>query len=191
MSQDGIYIPADANGNPADVVIHGNNLRGTLTWNPAYPQTLPASYYLTSKPAFYGALAWPSIGGDMPFGQGTIPALARWESGDYIPSPAAPGPVLKLSGAPADHAVHLSWSVEGSLPATSTWQIDYYTIGSLYPAITGIPGSTRAYTLTSLTNYTWYTVTLTAIGTDPLLSATVRVMPTGISVYLPLIMRAY
>jgi hypothetical protein len=47
----------------------------------------------------------------------------------------------------------------------------------------------RDYPLTGLSNYAWYTITLSAAGTDPLLSATVRVMPTDILVYLPLILR--
>jgi hypothetical protein len=53
--------------------------------------------------------------------------------------------------------------------------------------ITGIPGPTRAYTLTGLTNYVWYTVTLNAtLDSVPFLTDTVRAMPTDLFVYLPL-----
>lgn len=188
MGQDGVYIPTDANGNPADVIIHGNNIRGALTWNPAWPQTLPASYYLSAKPGFYGAMDWPSIGGDQPFGQGKIPALVRWETSDYIPSSAKPALTLHATG--GDQTIKLDWTVDGALPPTSTWQIAYSPdSGTAYLPITGIISATHAYTLTDMTNYMRYTVTLTAAGTDPLLTATVRVMPTDIFLYLPLILR--
>jgi hypothetical protein len=102
---------------------------------------------------------------------------------------------LVLSGAPADEAIHLNWSVAAwtYLPPTTTWQITYTSqTGTLYPAITGIISPTRAYTLTGLANYQWYTVTLRAmVGATSILSGSVRVMPTGILVYLPLVLRAY
>ncbi len=85
---DGIYFADDATGDPADVVIHGNNVLGTVTWDPAFPQALPESYYLGGKPEFYGSLRWPSIGGDQVYGESTIPALLRWQSGELIPDPA-------------------------------------------------------------------------------------------------------
>ncbi|MBN2002708.1 MAG: hypothetical protein JXA21_05070 [Anaerolineae bacterium] len=187
VGQDGIYIPTDANGNPADVIVHGNNIRGAVTWNPAWSQTLPASYYLPSKPAFYGAMTWPSLGGDQPFGQGKIPALVRWETGEYIPTIA--GPALTLHGTPGDRTVRLTWTVEGTLPPASTWQIAYEpSTGTSYPIITGILSPTRDYLLNGLTNYVWYTVTLDAVlDNTSILSDTVLVMPTDRFVYLPLI----
>ncbi|MBN1887848.1 MAG: G8 domain-containing protein [Thermoflexales bacterium] len=127
--------------------------------------------------------------GDYRYARGYTPGFSHFLIADPDSVPAAPN--LTLTGTPANGAIHLSWSFTGTLPATSTWQIAYYTNGSLYPAITGIISTTRSYVLDGLINNTWYTVTLTAIGTDPLLSATVRVMPTGISVYLPLVMRGF
>ena len=48
----------------------------------------------------------------------------------------------------------------------------------------------RAYTLTGLTNYQWYTVTLNAmVDSTPILTDTVRVMPTNFLVRLPLMMK--
>jgi hypothetical protein len=69
---------------------------------------------------------------------------------------------------------------------TSTWTIDYEGPAAVPPSpITGIISPTRAYTLTGLTNYQWYTVTLT---TDPpLLTDTVTTMPTDHLMYLPLV----
>jgi hypothetical protein len=107
------------------------------------------------------------------------PQMAAWDIGPYE---AIPG--LELVGIAANKAIHLAWSVNVTLPLTSTWTIDYAgTPGDQAPPITGIPADTRAYALTGLTNYEWYTVTLT---TDPpLLTATVSVMPTDIITYLP------
>ncbi len=90
-----------------------------------------------------------------------------------------------------DCAIHLTWQVNTPLPVTSTWQIDYTSrTGTVYLPITGIISSTRAYSLTGLTNYTWYTVTLSAmLDSTPFLNDTVRVMPTDRLVYLPMIVR--
>ncbi|MDY7076151.1 MAG: hypothetical protein SXV54_04415, partial [Chloroflexota bacterium] len=100
-------------------------------------------------------------------------------------------PGLVLKGTPADQSILLTWTVSGTLPATSTWQIDYQSqTGTLYTPVTGIISPTRAYTLTGLTNYVWYTVTLNGmLGSASFLADTVRVMPTDISVYLPLLLR--
>jgi hypothetical protein len=49
---------------------------------------------------------------------------------------------------------------------------------------------TRVYTLTGLSNYTWYTVTLNAmLNNTPFLTDSVRLMPTDIFVYLPLVLK--
>ena len=99
-------------------------------------------------------------------------------------------PALLLYGAPADQAIHLTWEVDTTLPATTTWRINYYAIPANVLTATNPLSTTRAYTLTGLTNYAWYTVTLNAlVDTTVLLSDTVQVMPTDISVYLPFVLR--
>jgi hypothetical protein len=109
--------------------------------------------------------------------------------------PITIGPALILHGASQNQAIHLTWTVNITLPATSTWQIDYYTQTATIFYETGIVSPTCAYTLTGLTNYEWYTVTLHAIvdvpsiGETSWLSDTVRVMPTDKFVYLPLVLR--
>ena len=99
---------------------------------------------------------------------------------------------LTLHGTPADRAIHLTWEIDGTLPPTSTWRIDYGSeTGTVYLPITDIISPTRAHTLTELTNYVWYTVTLNTVGVTPVLSDTVRVMPTGRFVYLPFLLKGY
>lgn len=93
-------------------------------------------------------------------------------------------PQLALHGAPGDQAIHLSWTVNVSLPATTTWTIAYDGPAGVPPSpITGLPESTRAYALTGLTNYTWYTITLSS--DPPMVMDSVRTMPTDHIVRLP------
>jgi hypothetical protein len=96
---------------------------------------------------------------------------------------------LVLHGTPANQAIHLTWTVGGDLPPTSTWQIGYYSQTVTSPLTHTVPlSATRAYTLTGLTNYTWYTVTLNGmLASAPFLTDTVTVMPTDIFVYLPVV----
>jgi Purple acid Phosphatase, N-terminal domain len=112
------------------------------------------------------------------------PQIAAWDIGAYEAIPE-----VALYGAPANQAIYLAWQINTPLPVTSTWRIDYASgTGTAYLPITGIVSSTRAYSLTGLTNYTWYTVTLSAmLDSTPFLSDTVRVMPTDRLVYLPLV----
>jgi hypothetical protein len=55
-------------------------------------QNLPASFYLTAKPSWFGATPWPAIGPDVTGGQDTgghayeIPARACWQETEIDPS---------------------------------------------------------------------------------------------------------
>jgi hypothetical protein len=72
LAQGAIY------GDLSDVVLHGNNDGGEIVWDPEFGgSAIPASYYRTEKPEFLGDLPWPPVGGDLPFGEGTIPAWDR------------------------------------------------------------------------------------------------------------------
>ena len=67
-----------------NLLVHGNSLKGQVFWDPAIPErTFPASYYRSSKPRFFGPLAWPSIGPAI--ATGTNPAFERYKAGSYIP----------------------------------------------------------------------------------------------------------
>ncbi|MEM7033456.1 MAG: choice-of-anchor Q domain-containing protein [Chloroflexota bacterium] len=99
-------------------------------------------------------------------------------------------PTLNLNGIGADQAIHLTWTVSSSLPPDTTWQITYGLSDTNYQTVTNILSPTRAYTLTSLTNYNVYSVTLHAIRANTIfLSDTVSAFPTDQHLYLPLLLR--
>jgi hypothetical protein len=62
---------------------HGNfdYVTNETKWDAAIAdRTLPASYYLASRPSFFGSLPWPAIGPDLSPMVGMIPARQRFES---------------------------------------------------------------------------------------------------------------
>jgi hypothetical protein len=129
-----------------------------------------------ASPAVDAGVRLPGLNDDY---YGAAPDLGALE---FIPS-------LTLHGAPADQTAYLTWSVNTALPVTTTWHIEYYTTtANLLTAVDPFSAA-RAYTLTGLTNYAWYTVTLRArLDATTLFSDTVRVMPTDLAVYLPLVL---
>jgi parallel beta-helix repeat protein len=100
-------------------------------------------------------------------------------------------PALTLRASPADRAIRLTWTVNASVPVSATWRISYQGPGGDQPSpISGIPAGSRAYTLTGLTNYTLYTITLNGmLEGSAFLTDTVQAMPSDIFVYLPLILK--
>ena len=168
-------------------------------WNPGTGQFADGS--ATIREAFE-RLVWlygmPAEGS--PAIDAADPSLASSEDilGRARPEGVAPDvgavkwlPPLVLRGAPSDELIRLSWTLNVTIPATSTWQISYDgSPGDQLSPIAGIGEPTRAYTLTGLTNYTWYTVTLNDVldGT-PVLTDTATVMPTDLSTYLPLVVK--
>lgn len=97
-------------------------------------------------------------------------------------------PSLKLWGAPGDRTIYLDWNLNITVPITSTWQISYTNGLGSFGTVADVLSS-RAHTLSSLTNGTWYTVTLNAtLNTVPILTDTVQVMPAKL-VYLPLVQK--
>ena len=135
------------------------------------------------------------------FGDTECPGETRWYFDDLIVDDQRIGPQyynllnqqssLALHAAPADRSIRLGWTVNTTLPITSTWQLTYDPPNGDQPSpITGIVSPTRAYTLTGLTNYVWYTVTLNGMsGSASFLTDMVRVMPTDRFVYLPLVLK--
>ncbi len=96
-------------------------------------------------------------------------------------------PALSLQGIAGDQTITLSWSVNASLPLTTTWQISYSgPAGDQGSPISGISSATRSFTLTGLANYAWYDVSLQAMqGSNPTLTGAVRLMPSDHHTYLP------
>lgn len=100
-------------------------------------------------------------------------------------------PQLSLNVMPGDGFVHLRWQVNFALPFDVTWQVQYVGAAGSSPVhISGIPNDVREYQLDNLANYSWYDVTLNAVQDDrTILSETVRVMPTDIFVFFPVVFR--
>ncbi len=94
-------------------------------------------------------------------------------------------PSLKLQVTPGDQTITLNWTVDITLPTTTTWTISYDgPVGTSPSPIVDLAEPTRAYTLAGLTNDAWYTITL--ITDPPQLTDTVTSMPTDQLIYLPL-----
>jgi hypothetical protein len=112
-----------------------------------------------------------------------------WASATAVVTPTG----LTLRGRPGNTEIYLDWEITPAPPSpTTTWRIDYYTQTVTTPFTATDPlSATRSCVLTeNVQNYQWYTVTLHAMANSTsILSDTVRVMPTDVFVYLPLIMR--
>ena len=175
----------------ATLLRHGNYdyVTNSVKWDPGISShDLPDSLYLTRMPAWWcQETPWPPIGPDVPGYRNDIPAKRRLEG-----LPCTPASELALRGAPADKTVHLTWEVKGTLPVTSTWEILYDGPAGDQPSpITGLPAPTRAFTLTGLTNYVQYAITLTSmVDSTPFLTGTVLAMPTDIFIHLPAVMKS-
>ena len=155
-------------------------------------QTIPASLYLTSKPAFFGSLPWPWVDPTGATKLHTLPAKARFEgtplplpqpltvakagtgSGTVTSSPAGincgadctetytTGTVVTLTATPAAGSTFTGWS--GACTGTGTCQVTMNAAKSV----------TATFTLSSVT----YTLTVAKAGTG---TGTVTSSPAGIS----------
>ncbi|HEY4300736.1 MAG TPA: glycosyl hydrolase family 28-related protein [Candidatus Didemnitutus sp.] len=74
---------------PRDTALrHGNfePISQSVVWDATISDhALPASLYLTSTPAFFGSVVWPSLGADLSAAGGILPAKARYEAGFETP----------------------------------------------------------------------------------------------------------
>jgi hypothetical protein len=174
----------------ATLLRHGNYdyVTNAVVWDPAISNhDLPDSLYLDGMPGWWcQETPWPAIGPDVAGYHHDIPAKRRLEG-----LPCTPTTGVALHGIPGDAAIHLVWEVNVSLPVTSTWQIGYAGPPGDQPSpILGLPEPTRAYTLTGLTNYTSYGITLNAmLDSTPILTGTLTVIPTDIFLHLPVVFK--
>ena len=98
---------------------------------------------------------------------------------------------LTVGGGAGDGTIGLVWTVNGALPSGVTWRVSYAgPAGSPPSPISGLVNSTRSLTITGLTNYTVYTVTVEAMdGPTVILSDSIELMPTDQQQFLPLLFR--
>jgi murein DD-endopeptidase MepM/ murein hydrolase activator NlpD len=130
--------------------------------------TVYRSWTGASSDSYYAAAYWYrsyALGANVPFGLWKFEVVFNGQT--YVHQFTV-GYTVALRGRPADRAIYLDWETLSGLPITSTWQIAYAGLpGAQASPITGLGSPTRAYTLTGLTNYTWYTVTLSGHGERP------------------------
>lgn len=177
LERDGATATLTGNLSPAPLSLFvdgaGGDLHLTATASTAIDQGLPIAQGMSSDDIDAGLRdATPDVGADE-FGA----------DGTALP--------LKLTGRAADRTLYLSWTVNTTLPLTSTWHLAYQGPGGDQPSpITNIISPTRSYTLTGLTNYIPYTITLNGmLNSAPFLTDTVTLMPTDIFVYLPAVLK--
>jgi hypothetical protein len=80
----------DGGASLTNIFLHGNYgfVGRSTTWSSGYSTNLPNSYYLASKPSWFGSLAWPPIGPDVNTtssitNKPVIPAQARFLGKSY------------------------------------------------------------------------------------------------------------
>jgi hypothetical protein len=100
-------------------------------------------------------------------------------------------PQLQLSGSPGDQTIVLNWQLNTAVTPGTTWQISYSgPMGDQPSPITGLAQVTRSYTLTGLTNYAPYAITLNGmVSGTAVLTDTLSVMPTNLLLYFPIIQK--
>ena len=154
----------------------GQELHG-LNALPGFVNAAAGNYALSAASRLLDkGLIVPGVNDDY---AGSAPDIGAYE---FVPS-------LTLSGVPGDRSLRLAWTVNTTLPPASAWRIGYYS-QTVPIVLSGIISPTRAYTLTGLANYTWYTITLNAmLNSAPFLTDTIRLMPTDRLVYLPIVIR--
>jgi hypothetical protein len=66
----------------ASTIITGNYdyLQKQVTWNSAGEQSLPASFYLDSAPAYFAGYTWPWVDPVGAVKEHTLPAKARYDA---------------------------------------------------------------------------------------------------------------
>jgi hypothetical protein len=78
---------SDLNVQPR-TLLHGNYdyISDSIVWDPNIAdRKLPASLYLSAKPAWFGALSWPPFGPDLSPTEGKIPAMVRYQGAGRVP----------------------------------------------------------------------------------------------------------
>ncbi len=191
-----IWLDPDANP-PAELTVTYSDVEGgwkgdgNLDLDPMFRSPTAEDFHLQDASPLIDAGTDTNTTVDLagqPRSVGNAPDIGAYE---------AQGSALSLWGYPGNQEVYLTWHFFN--PALASFSISYTLIPkstmSLMPPsvhITHLLTSTRAYTLTDLTNYVWYRIMVEAWDTqDTRLqqSNVVLVMPTDIYVYLPTVLR--
>jgi hypothetical protein len=161
---------------------------GALTWAGS-DETLPNSYYLTAKPAFFGSMTWPAIDPTHPQASGTtlIPAGKRYACGLF----GQPANFLAQSGGTATFAVDVPSNL-GLLAPALQWQVSSNG-GNTWSNCSGAPYSgvsTSTLTISavssSLNGYQYQCVVNGVLGSIlPNLAATATSYPATLTIALP------
>lgn len=79
-STTGTGCPGGTCGSPATTYLHGNYnfVSQTFQWTNGVTHTLPASFYRSSPPAYWGTHAWPPIGPDV------VSGATGWNGAGYV-----------------------------------------------------------------------------------------------------------
>lgn len=71
-------------GTSENTIRHGESVDGSIIWDPSIEdRNIPFSYYLQSKPAFFGNTTWPFLGDNIE-GSRNNPAQLRHEGGNLV-----------------------------------------------------------------------------------------------------------
>ncbi|HVN55694.1 MAG TPA: right-handed parallel beta-helix repeat-containing protein [Anaerolineaceae bacterium] len=153
--------------------------------DPKFVNTAGGDFHLqASSPAVDAGMAIPAVNQD--YDRVPRPIMNVWDIGAFEYQP------FRFGAAPQNGAIALSWQFVSAkpLPATVTWQINYTPANGAETPPIFEAYEARAHKLNGLSNYTLYTVTLTALdGSTTLYSASAQVMPSDRLVYMPVILR--
>lgn len=101
-----------------NTLAHGNVIGGTTEWDTDIADhTIPSSYYLNGKPAFFGNTSWPAAGPGIS-APATLPAKERYDSGDFVTrtlSPLCPHGAKQRTSTPRRQRCVLLGQVHGKV----------------------------------------------------------------------------
>ena len=110
-------------------VVHGNTIRGIVEWDPNISNhNFPFSYYLDSKPDFFGDKPWPLLGSDVSYSDILLPAKERYENsiatGIRMAIPTAKELRLTVYPNPFNPVTNISYD----LPKSAVVEVKIYDI---------------------------------------------------------------
>ncbi len=145
-----------------------------VEWAPGNPdRTLPASYYLTAKPASFGTLPWPAFGPDVAQGGSSsgIPAVPRLAALSNV------APTFEVE--PQSASIVAGGSVTLTAIATGTGPISYQWLRNGVPVSGATDFTLTLANLSALTAGDYTVVATNSVGSTVSATATVAVTSTA------------